>query len=154
MVKLKTHAGWNKCNPSLLSWDLRSAGTYILKAHFISSAWLCFNWLTIQPSFSTIYILTDVLFTCVTGLCVLYKWYWSMGAKAPTFFQRKAPLPISPPSASYPNDTSSIHATHSYMCEKYIHISYMEAFGHHHVEEAMGYEHTVEGMSLTRHTTS
>ena len=32
----------------------------------------CFHWPTIQPSFSTICILTDVFFTCVTGLCVLY----------------------------------------------------------------------------------
>ena len=53
-----------------------------------------------------------------------------------------------------PTDTSPIHATQSsYMCEKHIHISDMEAFGHDHVEKAMGYEHTVEGMRLTRHTT-
>ena len=43
MVELKTHAGWNTCNPSLLlGFNLRSAGTYILRTptifHFIFMA--------------------------------------------------------------------------------------------------------------------
>ena len=60
----------------------------------------CFHWPTIQPSFSTIYILTDVFFTCVTGLCVYTQWYRSMGAmgaKAPTIFFRGRPPPPPPP---------------------------------------------------------
>ena len=61
----------------------------------------CFHWPTIQPSFSTICILTDVFFTCVTGLCVLYIVVYrsmeAMGAKPQQFFQRKAPLPTSTP---------------------------------------------------------
>ena len=68
---------------------------------YLNFSWLqCFHWLTIQPSFSTIYILTDMFFTCVTGLCVLYtQWYRSMGvmgAKAPTIFSEEGPLPTSP----------------------------------------------------------
>ena len=39
-----------------------------------------------------------------------------------------------------------------YMCDKHIHISDMEDFGHDHVEKTMGYEHAVEG-TLTLNTT-
>ena len=64
--------------------------------------WLqCFHWLTIQHSFSTIYILTDVFFTCVTGLCVLYTVvleHGGQGGKGPNnFFRGRPPSQPLPP---------------------------------------------------------
>ena len=56
-----------------------------------------FTWVTIQHSFSTIYILTDVFFTCVTGLCVLYK-HGGHGGKGPNnFFRGRPPSQPLPP---------------------------------------------------------
>ena len=57
----------------------------------ISFVYLNFYWLQLQPSFSTIYILTDVFFSCVTGLCVYTQLYRSMGSKAPTIFSEEGP---------------------------------------------------------------
>ena len=56
----------------------------------------CFHWPTIQPSFSTVCILTDVFFTCNWIVCFIHSGIgaWRLWGQRPQqFFQRKAPLP-------------------------------------------------------------
>ena len=60
----------------------------------------CFHWPTIQPSFSTICILTDVFFTCNWIVCSIHSGIgaWRLWGQRPQqFFQRKAPLPTPTP---------------------------------------------------------
>ena len=63
--------------------------------------WLqCFHWPTIQPSFSTICILTDVFFTCNWIVCSIHSGIgaWRLWGQRPQqFFQRKAHLPTPTP---------------------------------------------------------
>ena len=60
--------------------------------------WLqCFHWLTIQPSFSTIYIVFHV---CNWIVCFIHSGIgaWGpWGQRPQQFFQRKAPLPTPAP---------------------------------------------------------
>ena len=60
----------------------------------------CFHWPNIQPSFSTICILTDVFFTCNWNVCSIHSGIgaWRLWGQRPQqFFQRKAPLPTPTP---------------------------------------------------------
>ena len=60
----------------------------------------CFHWPTIQPSFSTVCILTDVFFTCNWIVCFIHSVIgaWRLWGQRPQqFFQRKASLPTPPP---------------------------------------------------------
>ena len=67
----------------------------------------CFHWPTIQPSVSTICILTDVFFTCNWIVCFMHSGIWEhggYGGKGPNNFFRGRPSPNSYPHWLYVMD--------------------------------------------------